>query len=60
MWSSLVKVLEKHGVMNPNFKGFTDDSAQANFMQFGEFLELVIQQFRCLIKSALVCFTGLD
>ncbi len=31
MWFSLVRVLEKHGVTNPNFKGFMDDSAQANF-----------------------------
>jgi hypothetical protein len=31
MWSSLVRVLEKHGVMKPNFKGFMADSAQANF-----------------------------
>jgi hypothetical protein len=31
MWSSLVKVLEKHGMTNPNFKGFMVDSAQVNF-----------------------------
>jgi hypothetical protein len=29
MWSSLVKVFKKHGVMNPNFKGFVANSAQA-------------------------------
>ncbi len=27
----MVKVVQKHGVHNPNFKGFMVDSAQANF-----------------------------
>jgi len=31
MWSSLVKVLEKHGLKNPNFKGFMVDNVQENF-----------------------------
>jgi hypothetical protein len=30
MWSSLFTVLEKHGVMNSNFKGFMADNAQVN------------------------------
>jgi hypothetical protein len=31
VWSSLLAVMEKHGMSNVNFKGFMCDSAQANF-----------------------------
>ena len=30
-WQSLNRVMERHGVPNPNFKGFMVDSAQANW-----------------------------
>lgn len=31
LWHGLNKVMERHGVRNVNFKGFMDDSAQANW-----------------------------
>jgi hypothetical protein len=31
VWLSMLTVLEKHGIININFKGFMCDSAQANF-----------------------------
>lgn len=31
MWNALNRAMANHGVPNPNFKGFMDDSAQENY-----------------------------
>ena len=46
LWKILNVVLAKHGIPEPNFKGFVGDSAQLIGLQLREFTGVVMQQFQ--------------
>jgi hypothetical protein len=60
MRSSLVKVLEKHGLKNPNFKAFVVNNVQENFNAIRRIFGLGDAFFQWLIKNAHVFFIGFN